>query len=215
MRSPVCTVAAWAIPAVRVSSGAQTRPPFRNRHGTSKPPTDSAGTDTPVGTDRVHPVREQLRHRGPVGRRRRATVHAAARRPREPRLERLRLPEGRTSEPLPEQPRPRAVAAAPAPGRQLRGDRLGHRDPRGGRALRRDSRPVRRRVDLLLRRGRPGESPARLLRPFHPAHAGLGLPVQRARAGEDGRDVGGRPDGRRPLPRRSIRSSSSWRSTWQ
>ena len=49
----------------------------------------------------------------------------------------------------------------------LRGDRLGHGDPRGRGALRRGPRRARRRVDLLLRRRRPGQPPARRLRPRH------------------------------------------------
>ncbi len=55
-------------------------------------------------------------------------------------------------------------AAAPARGRQLRRDRLGHGDSRGRGALRGGPRRARRRVDLLLRRRRPGEPPARRLR---------------------------------------------------
>ena len=40
------------------------------------------------------------------------------------------------------------------------------------------------------------------IRSLHPAHPGFRLPLQRARAGKDGGDVGGSADGRRPLPRR-------------
>ena len=73
----------------------------------------------------------------------------------------LRLREAVAPRLLPERPAPADEAAAPARRRQLRGDRLGHRDPRGRRALRRGARRPRRRVDLLLRRRRPGEPPAR------------------------------------------------------
>ena len=58
--------------------------------------------------------------------------------------------------------------AAPARRRHVRGDRLGHRDRRGRRALRRGARRARRRVDLLLRRRRPGEPPRRRLQRRRP-----------------------------------------------
>ncbi len=52
--------------------------------------------------------------------------------------------------------------------------------------------------DLLLRRRRPGEPPARRVLRRDAARAGLALPLERARAGEDRRVLGRRPhDGQR------------------
>ena len=53
-----------------------------------------------------------------------------------PGLAGLRLREGAAPRPLPERRRPPDLAAAPPRRRQLRGDRLGHRDPRGRRRAR-------------------------------------------------------------------------------
>ena len=117
-----------------------------------------------VEVHRLHPVRVQLRHRGAARRRGRAPARARARRRRAPdlagyacekpsRLDYYQNGPHRLTKPL----RRRADGS-------VRGDRLGHRDPRGRGALRRGARRARRRVDLLLRRRRAGEPPARRLR---------------------------------------------------
>ena len=53
------------------------------------------------------------------------------------------------------------------PGRQLRSDRLGHRDPRDRAEVQGDPRPPRRREHPLLRRRQPGQPPRRHLRRQH------------------------------------------------
>ena len=58
-------------------------------------------------------------------------------------------------------PPPPDLADAARARRQLRGDRLGHGDRRDRRRLQADRRRARRRVDLLLRRRRPGKPPRR------------------------------------------------------
>ena len=96
-----------------------------------------AASGVRVEVDRLHPVRVQLRDRGAARRRRRAPARARARRRRAPDLAGLRLREALAPRLLPERPAPPDEAAAAPRRRQLRGDRLGHRDPRGGGALRR------------------------------------------------------------------------------
>ena len=99
-------------------------------------------------------------------------------------------------------PAPAHIAAAAPARRQLRGDRLGHGDRRDRRGLRRHRRAARRRVDLLLRRRRPGQPPRRRLQRLVPEGARRAPPLQRARAGEDGRGLGGRAARRWPHTRR-------------
>ena len=152
--------------------------------------------------DGLHPLRVQLRHRGAPRRGRRSPLRAHPRRQGPPGLAGLHVREGAAPRPLPERSAPPDDPAAPPRRRHLRGDRLGHRDRRGRRPLRRGPRHPRRRVDLLLRRRRPGEPPRRRLLGRHPGRARLALPVQRARAGEDGRVLGQRQDARHPRARR-------------
>ena len=83
-----------------------------------------------LAQDRLHPLQPQLRDRGPA---RRPAPRPGARRQGSPRLRGLHLREARPPRPLPERPPPPDDAAAPPARRQLRGDRLGHRDPRGRR----------------------------------------------------------------------------------
>ena len=87
---------------------------------------------------------------------------------------------------------PPDVAAAPPRRRQLRGDRLGHRDRRDRRRLHGGSRRARRRVDLLLRRRRPGKPPRRRYSGAFLRALGVALPLERARPGEDRRVLGRR-----------------------
>ena len=65
-------------------------------------------------------------------------------------------------------------------------------------AARSDPRRARRRVDLLLRRRRPGQPPRRRVRGGHPGGVRRALHVERARAGEDGRVLGRRAAVRPP-----------------
>ena len=89
---------------------------------------------------------------------RRSALHPHPGRQGAPGLAGLRLREAPPSRLLPE--RPRSTHAPLRRGRRdLRGDRLGHGDPRGCRTSRGRARRARRRVDLLLRRRRPGEPP--------------------------------------------------------
>ena len=86
--------------------------------------------------------------------------------------------------------------------------------PRSARSRRGSRRCATRHggdVDLLLRRRRAGESPARRLRDGDAARARLALPLERARAGEDRRVLGQRPhDGRRSrAPTSSTATSRS------
>ncbi len=118
---------------------------------------------------------------------------AGARRQGTSGLAGLHVREGAAARPLPERPPPPDVPAAPARRRHVRGDRLGHRDRRGRRAARHDPRHARRRVDLLLRRRRPGEPPRRRLRPRDAERARRRLQLERAGAGEDRRVLGRRP----------------------
>ena len=82
----------------------------------------------------------------------------------------VHLREGAAARPLPERARSADHAAAPAAGRRLRADRLGHRDPRDRRrswcafATR-----TAATTHLLLRRRRTGESPRRRLLRRRPA----------------------------------------------
>ena len=85
-----------------------------------------------LAPDGVHPLLDQLRHRGA---RRRADDRPGARRQGPPRLRGLHVREGAAPRPLPERPAPPDHAAAPAARRHVRGDRLGHRDRRGRRPL--------------------------------------------------------------------------------
>ena len=91
---------------------------------------------------------------------------------------------------------------AAAPGRRLRRDRLGDGDPRGGRALRCDSRRARRRVDLLLRRRRAGQPPAGGVLALDARRPRLAVSLERAGAGEDRRVLGGPADAGRLHARR-------------
>ena len=155
-----------------------------------------------VEAHRLHPVRVQLRHRGRARRRGRPAPRQAARRQAPPLVARLRVREGAPPRPLPERPR--------SPDQPLRRRADGTfeaidwdtaiREVAARLAAVRDT--LRRRLDLLLRRRRPGESPPRRLRHGHAARARLALPLERARAGEDRRVLGARPHDRRRHARR-------------
>ena len=123
-----------------------------------------------LAADRLHPLRVQLRDRGAA---RGPHARAHPRRQGAPRLAGLHLQQGDAPRPLPERSAPADVAAAPPRRRQLRGDRLGHRDLRDRRRLRADPRRARRRVDLLLRRRRAGQPPRRRLQRRVPEGARL------------------------------------------
>ena len=152
--------------------------------------------------DCLHPVRVQLRHRGAARRRGRTPARARARRRCASDLAGLRVREALAPRPLPERAASAHAPAAPARGRQLRGDRLGHGHSRGRGALPGGARCARRRVHLLLRRRRPGESSARRLRERDAQRARLGPSLERARAGEDRRVLGRGEDARRLRARR-------------
>ena len=92
----------------------------------------------------------------------------------------LHLQQGDAPRPLPERPTPPDLADAAPARRQLRGGRLGHRDRRDRRGLQAHRRRARRRVDLLLRRRRPGKPPRRQLQRRLPARAS-GRATARAR----------------------------------
>ena len=117
-----------------------------------------------LASDGVHPLRVQLRHRDPP-RCRRPNVRTHPRRQGAPGVEGLHVREGAAARLLPERSR-RAAAepAAPPSRRHLRGDRLGHRHPRGRRPSGRGARRARWRVDRVLRRRRAGQPPRRRLR---------------------------------------------------
>ena len=110
-----------------------------------------------------------------------------------PALAGLHLREGPRARPLPERPRPADGAAAPPPGRQLRGDRLGHRDPRGRRAAGaiRDTHGG----DTIFYYGGGGQGNhlGGALRARDARGARLALHVERAGPGEDRRVLGRRP----------------------
>ena len=93
------------------------------------------------------------------------TLRTDPRRQGPPGVEGLHVREGAAPRLLPERSR-RAAAepAAPPTRRHLRGDRLGHRHPRGRRPAGRGARHPRRRVDRLLRRRRAGQPSRRRLR---------------------------------------------------
>ena len=162
-----------------------------------------------VAPDRLHPLRVQLRHRGPP-RRRRPHLRADPRRQGPPGVAGLHLREGAAARPLPERPPPADVAAAPAARRHLRADRLGHGHRRGRRRVRPGPRHPRREHDLLLRRRRPGQPPRRRLRVGDPGRAGQPLPVERAGPGEDRRVLGQRQAARRTSPA-ATSSTPRWR----
>ena len=139
----------------------------------------------------LHPVQHQLRAAGPG---RGSTHREDPRRSREPSLARLHLREAGRARSLPEPPRPPDQPPAPQARRQLRADRLGYRDPRGGRAPGRDSRHRGRREDPVLRRWGSGESPGWSLRGRNRSRIRRGLPLERPGAGEDGRVLGRAPN---------------------
>ena len=114
----------------------------------------------------------------------------------------LHLQQGVAAGPLPEQPRPPDLAAAPPRRRDLRGDRLGHRDCRDRRGVQAHPRHLRRGQDLLLRRRWAGQPPGRGLQRRIPEGPGSALPVKCAGAGEDRRSVGRCAPVRRSHPRR-------------
>ena len=155
--------------------------------------------------DRLHPVRVQLRNRSRAGRAGRPAPRPLPRRRRAPCFARLRVRETGAPRLLPERATPADESAAAPCGRNVRGDRLGHRDPRGRGTLRSSARHLRRRDDLLLRRRRAGQPPSRRVRARDTPGARLGASVERAGAGEDRRLLGGRQDARR-LPSRRLRA---------
>ena len=83
-----------------------------------------------LAVDRLHPVRVQLRHRRPT---RGPHARQDPRRQGASRVAGLHLQQGAAARPLPEQPQPADLPDAPPPRRQLRGNRLGHRDLRDRR----------------------------------------------------------------------------------
>ena len=89
-------------------------------------------------------------------------LRAHPRRQGPPGVAGLRVREAAAPRPLPERPRDGSLHPLRRRRRRhVRGDRLGHRDPRGRRATRGGARHPRRRHDLLLRRRRAGEPPPR------------------------------------------------------
>ena len=90
-----------------------------------------------VAADRLHPLRVQLRDRGPA---RGTDAEQDPGRSRPPRVAGLHLQQGDAPRPLPERPAPADDAAAPDRRRRVRGGRLGHRDRRGRRRLQADRR---------------------------------------------------------------------------
>src|SRR5262249_14544598 len=119
--------------------------------------------------DRLHPVRVQLRHRSAARWPGREAPGARARRRRTSDLAGIRLREAAPARLLPERSPPAHETAPPAQRRQLRGDRLGHGDPRGCGALRSHPRHPRRGVDLLLPPwGAEGPTPPRARPPPAP-----------------------------------------------
>ena len=131
------------------------------------------------------------------------TLRTHPRRQGAPGVEGLHVREGAAARLLPERSR-RAAAqpAAPPRRRHLRGDRLGHRHPRGRRAAGGGPRHPWRRGDRLLRRRRPGQPPRRHLRLGDAERARRPVPDQRHRAGEDRRDAGDGQDVRHAAARR-------------
>ena len=109
--------------------------------------------------------------------------------------------------------RPADHAAAPARRRHVRGDRLGHRDPRGrgaaSRAVRDDARR-RHRSSITAAAARATTCPARYSA-RDAARARRAVPLERARAGEDRRVLGQRPHDRheRLAPTSSTATSRS------
>ena len=151
----------------------------------------SAPTITEPGAiNRVHPVQRQLRHRGEA---RGPAHHACARRQGAIRRRRATRARRRSASTTTRTARPADVAAAPARRRHVRGDRLGHRDPRGRGAAGARARHARRRrrSSITAAAGRGITSAARTRRDA--ARARLDLHVERARAGEDRRVLGRRP----------------------
>ena len=80
-----------------------------------------------MAVDRVHSLRMQLRHRRPT---RRPQAGQDPRRQGTSGVAGIHLQQGAAPGPLPEQPQPADLADAPTARRQLRGNRLGHRDCR-------------------------------------------------------------------------------------
>ena len=124
----------------------------------------------------------------------------------------LRLREALAARLLPERSAPADEAAAPAQRRHVRGDRLGHRDPRGRGALRGDPRHLRRRVDLLLRRRRAGEPPSRRVRPQH-ARGRSARSIARARSRRRRRASSGSRTRWWAATRAPTSSTARWRSS--
>ncbi len=118
----------------------------------------------------LHPVRVQLRHRGAARRRGRPPLREGARRQGAPLLPGLRLREAVAPRLLPERRHRLTTPLRRRPDGSFEEIDWDTADPRGRRALRGRARRARRRVDLLLRRRRPGQPPARrlLARPRSP-----------------------------------------------
>ncbi len=109
------------------------------------------------------------------------------------RVARLRLREGAAARPLPERPSPADDAAAPPRRRHVRGDRLGHRDPRGRRAARHAcATPTAARASSITAAAGRGTTSAAATA-ARPAARSARLLVERAGAGEDRRVLGRRP----------------------
>ena len=104
------------------------------------------------------------------------------------------------------------LAAATAPRRQLRGNRLGYRDRRGRRRPQARARRLRRREHLLLWRRRTGKPSVRQLQHLDAARARFRVQLQRARPGKDRRVLGRKassPAGRQLSSMRRSRYSSA------
>ena len=144
---------------------------------------------------RLHPLRVQLRPRGPARRRRRpARISGSGgtrQHPAGPRATPARSPRASTStRTIPESADPAACGAG-ADG-TFEDHRLGHRDPGGRRALRsaiRDSTAANR-SSTTAAAGRAITCPAATR--ARPARPRLALPLERARPGEDRRAFVGR-----------------------
>ncbi len=150
----------------------------------------------------MHSVRVQLWDRGPPGRGRQ-DVRANPWRQTTPGVEGLHVREGAAARLLPERPgRARAAPTTSPGGRHVRGNRLGHRDPRSRRTTRRGTRRAWRRQDPLLRRRRTRQPSRRRVRGVNVQGVRRQVPVVGDRTGEGWRDPRQRPDVRHSGARR-------------
>ena len=154
----------------------------------------------------MHPLQRQLR---PAGADRRRPLHQDQGRQDQPSLPRYTC-ESRAPRPLPEPCRPADDAAASPRGRQLRGDRLGHRHrPRSRPGSARFATPTVERRSSTTGGGRAGEPPGwRLQRRDapRPRHA-LQRPTPWPRRRPESSGSSGRCSAGAPSPTSSTRRS--------